>query len=93
MASGACVIARDGSAMAEVVGETGALVETRDPQALAAAIATLLDDRGLRNTLRERARKRANLFDTERMARLTYRSYLSALGREVVGPPHRYAQA
>ena len=44
MAAGACVVARNQSAMAEVLGDTGVQVETRDPPALAAAITALLDD-------------------------------------------------
>ena len=80
MASGACVIARGASAMAEVVGDAGVLVETKDATALAAAIASLLDDPVRRKKLGEAALRRASLFSIERMARLTYRSYRTALG-------------
>ena len=38
MASGGCVVVRNASAMAEIAGEAGALVETADPDALAATI-------------------------------------------------------
>jgi glycosyltransferase involved in cell wall biosynthesis len=80
MASGACVVARGASAMAEVVGEAGVLVETKNATALAAAIASLLDDPIRRKELGEAALRRATSFSVERMARLTYRSYRAALG-------------
>jgi glycosyltransferase involved in cell wall biosynthesis len=80
MASGACVVARGASAMAEVVGDAGVLVETKNATALAAAIASLLDDPVRRKELGEAALRRATLFSVERMARLTYRSYRAALG-------------
>jgi len=82
MACGACVIARGASAMAEVVGDAGMLVETRDPDLLADAIALLLDDSCARQQLRAAASGRASSFTIERMARLTYRSYCAALGIE-----------
>ncbi len=79
MSAGACVVARNASAMSEVLRDTGALVETGDPRALALLMANLLDDASLRDALGRRARERAALFSIERMARLTYRSYLAAL--------------
>ena len=82
MACGACVIARDASAMAEVVGDAGVLVETRDPDLLAKAIALLLDNPRAREQFRLAASQRAASFTIERMARLTYRSYCAALGIE-----------
>jgi glycosyltransferase involved in cell wall biosynthesis len=80
MASGACVVARNASAMAEIVGEAGALAETADPDALAAAISTLLDAPERRAKLGAAARQRASAFTIQRMARLTYASYCAALG-------------
>lgn len=87
MSSGACVIARNASAMAEVLGGTGSLVETREPQALASAISTLLDDPVLRRELGRLARQRATLFSVERMAQLTCQSYLTALNQEAHRSP------
>jgi glycosyltransferase involved in cell wall biosynthesis len=81
MASGACVIARNASAMAEVVGDAGVLVETQSSEILTATISSLLDDPGRRKQLGEAARRRADEFSTERMAKSTYRSYLAALGK------------
>jgi glycosyltransferase involved in cell wall biosynthesis len=80
MASGACVVARNASAMAEIVGEAGALIETADPDALAATISALLDAPERRAQLGAAARQRAAAFTIDRMARLTYASYCAALG-------------
>jgi glycosyltransferase involved in cell wall biosynthesis len=79
MASGACVVVRNASAMAEIVGEAGALVETADPEALAATISALLDAPERRARLGAAAHQRAAAFTVERMARLTYASYRAAL--------------
>jgi glycosyltransferase involved in cell wall biosynthesis len=82
MACGACVIARGASAVAEVVGEAGLLVETRDPTLLADAVSQLLNNSCWRNKLGSEASRRAGFFTIERMARLTYTSYCTALGIE-----------
>ncbi|HLB88022.1 MAG TPA: glycosyltransferase family 1 protein [Terriglobales bacterium] len=79
MAAGVCVIARDASAMAEVLGNTGELVETKAPESLANAITRLLDDPTLRRRLGDAARERAAMFTTARMAQRTYEAYLIAL--------------
>lgn len=87
MSAGACVVARNASAMSEVLRDTGALVETGDPRALASVMVSLLDDAGLRDALGRRARERAALFSIERMALLTYRSYLTALKQKARPAP------
>jgi glycosyltransferase involved in cell wall biosynthesis len=87
MSAGACVIARNASAMAEVLGETGALVETQEPQELASAITTLLDNAVLRRELGRLGQQRATLFSVERMAQLTCQSYLTALDQKAHGSP------
>ena len=79
MSVGACVVARNASAMAEVVGESGVLVETRDAKTLASTIAGLLDNPRLRSELGDAARVRARQFSVERMAKLTHQSYLATL--------------
>jgi glycosyltransferase involved in cell wall biosynthesis len=79
MAAGKCVVARSASAMAEVVGEAGMLLETRDPEALAAGISRLLADIDLRQELGRVAHQRSALFSVDRMAQLTYQSYCEAL--------------
>ncbi len=65
MACGTPVIASRASSLPEAVGEAGLLVDPDDPQALAEAMAALLEDAALRETLR-----RAGL---ERAAQLTWR--------------------
>jgi glycosyltransferase involved in cell wall biosynthesis len=80
MGSGACVVVRNASAMAEIVGAAGVLVETADSDALAAAIAALLDAPERRAELGAAARQRSAAFTVERMARLTYASYCATLG-------------
>jgi glycosyltransferase involved in cell wall biosynthesis len=80
MAAGACVVARNASAMAEIVGDAGALVETADPATLAETITALLGAPERRARLAAGARERSRSFTVERMARLTYASYCAALG-------------
>jgi glycosyltransferase involved in cell wall biosynthesis len=87
MSMGSCVVARNASAMTEVVGASGVLVETRDADALASAMANLLDDETLRNDLRRAAIQQASKFKLERMANLTYQSYLTALNQNTNGSP------
>jgi glycosyltransferase involved in cell wall biosynthesis len=86
MACGASVIARGVSAMAEVVGKAGLLLETADQGALTDGIAHLLENSDLRARLGAAARERAATFTIERMARLTFASYEAALRRTV--PEH-----
>ncbi len=75
MAVGACVVARDASSMAEVVGDGGLLVETKGGKALAEGIGRLLRDPAERARLAARGRARAATFTLERMARVTFEVY------------------
>jgi glycosyltransferase involved in cell wall biosynthesis len=79
MAAGKPVIARNASAMAEIVGNAGILVETRNPPEIAEAISRLIDNPPLRKNLGRLASARAKEFTVERMAELTYASYRRAL--------------
>jgi glycosyltransferase involved in cell wall biosynthesis len=79
MAAGACVVARRASAMAEVVGPDGVLVETADPAELAAALDRLLADPAERDRLRRQAVARAGHFTVRRMAEQTWRTYETSL--------------
>jgi glycosyltransferase involved in cell wall biosynthesis len=81
MAAGACVVARDQSAMAEVLGDTGVGVETGDDSLLAATIGELLDDPARRAEYGRAAKIRARQFSTEAMARRTLSVYTKALER------------
>jgi glycosyltransferase involved in cell wall biosynthesis len=79
MTAGACVVARNASAMAELVGDGGVLVDTRDAAALAGAIAALLSDPARRRALGTRARQRGATYSIARMAEGTLASYEAAL--------------
>ncbi len=79
MASSACVVARNQSAMAEVVGPAGVLADTTNPDLFADAIAGILQNEPLQTSLRWAAYRRAQLFSIERMATQTLRTYYAAL--------------
>jgi glycosyltransferase involved in cell wall biosynthesis len=71
MAAGLPVVACRAAAIPEVVldGQTGLLVDPRDPGGLAKALETLLRDATLRRELGEHGRRRAESFDLIRVAR------------------------
>ncbi|HEX8726400.1 MAG TPA: glycosyltransferase family 4 protein [Gemmatimonadaceae bacterium] len=60
-------------------GVDGLLVPTRDPEALGAAIARLVNDRSLAGRLGDAARERAEQFSVERMTDGTERVYQAVL--------------
>ncbi|HEV3281405.1 MAG TPA: glycosyltransferase [Acidimicrobiales bacterium] len=67
MAHGVPVVAADGGAHRETVGQDGVLVPAGDPEAAAAALVTLSRDRALRLAVGERLRRRQQeLFSLER---------------------------
>ncbi len=69
MATGAAVVATDGGALPEVVGEAGVIVPAGDADALEAAIGALLDDPERRRALGAAAMRRAHdCFSWERVA-------------------------
>lgn len=80
MAHGACVIAHNGSAMAEIVGPAGCLVDARHPPTLAKAIASVLRDPNLRQQLGLAAQQRSAQFSLEAMAESTFNVYRRCLG-------------
>jgi glycosyltransferase involved in cell wall biosynthesis len=75
MAAGCCVIVHNESAMPEIVGDAGLLVDMRDESALVNA----LSDEGLRTRMGKAAADRAREFGRERMARQTLESYRKSL--------------
>ncbi|HZW34201.1 MAG TPA: glycosyltransferase family 1 protein [Isosphaeraceae bacterium] len=83
MAAGACVVARGTSAMAEVMGEAGAAVETRSVDELTATILGLLGDDDRRAALGRSAGARARGFTVQKMVEGTLRSYEQVLGRSI----------
>ena len=80
MAAGACVVTRRASAMAEIVGAAGVLIDTTDPEQLAAALNRLLADPLERDGLRQQAALRAQHFTVPRMAEQTWNTYQKTLG-------------
>jgi glycosyltransferase involved in cell wall biosynthesis len=68
MACGTPVVASNQSALPEVVGEAGLLVNPRDVEAMAAAVSRLLDEPDLRQCLAEAGRARAAHFTWASMA-------------------------
>jgi glycosyltransferase involved in cell wall biosynthesis len=80
MAAGAAVVAVATSSIPEVVGDAGLLVARSDPELLAAALARLVDDAGLRAELGRRAAARAAVLTWQATARATRAVYVVVLG-------------
>ena len=68
MACGLPVVAHDGHAVAEVVGDAGVLIDARDEHALASAINRVLDDPTLAEQLRARGLERASRYSWQHAA-------------------------
>jgi len=81
MARGVPVACSNASSLPEVAGDAALLFDPRDEAALARALARLLSDPALAQSLRERGLQRAREFTWERTAQLTLESYSRALGR------------
>jgi glycosyltransferase involved in cell wall biosynthesis len=75
MAHGAPVVTSSGTATAEVAGDGALLVDPDDHEAIAKAIARILDDPALADDLRARGRARAATYTWERTAELTAAAY------------------
>jgi len=81
MACGTPVIAADAGSLPEVVGDAGLLVPPRDVDALAGAIAQVLEHRALRRELSESGRMRAMEFRWDRSAEQHIEVYRIAAGK------------
>jgi glycosyltransferase involved in cell wall biosynthesis len=84
MWAGVPVVAADVGGLSEVIehGESGLLVEGRDPDVFAEAVRRLLGDRELRRRMTRNARERVRaLFSQDRMLEQTGQVYASLLGR------------
>ncbi len=75
MAHGAPVVTSAGTATAEVAGDDALLVDPEDHEAIAKALARILDDPALADDLRVRGRARAATFTWQRTAELTAAAY------------------
>lgn len=82
MAAGACVVARNRSAMAEILGDAGVQTETEEAASLAKTVCALLDDPARRASLGRAAQQRSTRFTVDAMARGTYCAYMKALDLE-----------
>ena len=82
MACGTPVITSNTSSLPEVVGDAALLVDPYDVEAIAEALARLLEDKELRQRLREAGLARARLFSWERTARETIAAYRLAMGQD-----------
>lgn len=79
MACGAPVVTSDVASLPELVGDAALRVDPRDEAALAGALARVLADAGLRESLRARGPARARTFTWERCAYETMEVYEEAL--------------
>jgi glycosyltransferase involved in cell wall biosynthesis len=77
MASGTPVVASNGSSIPEVAGDAAILVPPHDEQALAGAIADVLENRATAEELRSKGLQRALHFSWERAAAETLEVYRS----------------
>lgn len=86
LACGVPVIATDGGSLPEVVGDAGIIVPAKDPQALAHAIAELIDNPERRAELGKRGRKRIEQhFLWSRAAGDVVAVYREAIAKRMVG--------
>ena len=72
---GAAVVTSNVSSCPELAADAALTVDPADPQAIAQAVGRILQDRGLKNILRQRALARAQEFDNLETARKTLRVY------------------
>ena len=79
MASGAPVLTSTLSSLGEVAGNAALTLPAIDHDLLAAGIARIVSDRGLRESLRERGLEHVKAFTWERCAKLTSKCYARAL--------------
>jgi glycosyltransferase involved in cell wall biosynthesis len=79
MAAGCPVIAADRTALPEVLGDAGILVEAEDAGAWADAMRRVLDDEPLRTRLAAAGRKRVRAFSLGEAARRQVAAYRQAL--------------
>jgi glycosyltransferase involved in cell wall biosynthesis len=93
MAHGACVVVGDRSAMREVAGDAGVLMDVDSPSQMATTIARSLQDERRCESLREKARTRSSAFSVERLADHTIEAYRFASRRFTSGTRERSYQA
>ncbi|NSW54645.1 MAG: glycosyltransferase family 4 protein [Armatimonadetes bacterium] len=80
MACGTPVVCSNVSSLPEVAGDAALLVDPREIEAIAEALARLLTDDALHEDLSKRGLERAGMYTWERTARLTVEAYHAAAG-------------
>jgi glycosyltransferase involved in cell wall biosynthesis len=85
LASGAPLVTTSGSALEEVVGDAAVLVPPADPEALARALATVLDDAAVAARLRAAGPEWASTFTWERSIDAHLDAYRRAVERRAAG--------
>ena len=85
LASGAPLVTTSGSALEEVVGDAALLVPPADPEALARALATVLDDAAVAARLRAAGPARAATFTWERSIDAHLDAYRRAVDNRAAG--------
>jgi len=78
MTVGVPVISADAGALPEVLGGAGLLCDATDPEALCAALETIVTDRGVRDRLREAGWRRAQDFSWTHTAARTREAWMLA---------------
>ena len=84
MACGTPVVSSDRTSLPEVLGDAALLVDPEDAEALAGAMARVLDDETLRDSLRQKGLERARIYTWQRAAQQTmdvYRAAVEARGK------------
>jgi glycosyltransferase involved in cell wall biosynthesis len=89
MQCGTPVITGDRTSLPEVVGDAGLMVNPFDENAIASALARIIDDAPLRAELREKGLKRAAMFSWQETARMTLKAYERATGGRMKGSDER----
>lgn len=81
MASGTPVVCSDGSSLREIAAQSALAVPSGQPEALAAALESVLAGAGLRDDLRQKGLERAAKFTWEKTARETLEVYRRVAGK------------
>ncbi|MBI4948735.1 MAG: glycosyltransferase family 4 protein [Deltaproteobacteria bacterium] len=81
MACGCPVVASNCSAIPEVVGDAGVLVEPMDADGISEAMQSVMEDEGLKRRLCAAGFARAREFSWEKTARETLKIYMAVMGR------------
>lgn len=82
MASAVPVISSNVSSLPEVVGESGVLIDPKNAQALAQAMAQMIEEPEFRNRLAQKSLERSRLFSWSRCVEQTMAAYRQVLSKD-----------